>query len=161
MNNSSNRYFAKKTEDGTFTDITTLFDGVAILKMEGFLAVGKPVNIYTAQWIDEQEEDFLIPTVDDNDNKIVIHENVDVEITFIVRQKYANGTINVQQVHDAFATYMTNGDVYLKSSYTGGLSAHCVCLSEYKPTTVKLGRGGDKNYIMGTITLHTLEKAHS
>jgi hypothetical protein len=155
MNDSRNRYFVKNTEDGTFQDITVLFDGVAVLKVDGMLAKGKPVNIYTAQWIDSQKEDFMITTLDDNDNPVVIRENVDIEITFIVRQKYANSVIDVQDVHDSFVDYMTNSDVWIKSSYLGNRYVHCVCLSEYKPTTVRLQRGGD-SYIMGTIKLHTL-----
>ena len=156
MNNSSNRYFVKNTSDGVFTDITTLFDGVAVLKVDGMLAKGKPVNIYTAQWINSQEEDFLITTLDEHDNPVVIRENVDLEITFIVRQKYATGTINVQSVHDNFVDYMTGSDVWIKSSYLGNKYVHCVCLKEYKPTTIMLERGAN-SYIMGTLTLHTLE----
>lgn len=156
MNNSSNRYFIKNTSDGVFTDITTLFDGVAVLKVDGMLAKGRPVNIYTAQWINSQEEDFLITTLDEHDNPVVIRENVDLEITFIVRQKYATGTINVQSVHDNFVDYMTGSDVWIKSSYLGNKYVHCVCLKEYKPTTIMLERGAN-SYIMGTLTLHTLE----
>ena len=156
MNNSSNRYFVKNTSDGVFTDITTLFDGVAVLKVDGMLAKGKPVNIYTAQWINSQEEDFLITTLDEHDNPVVIRENVDLEITFIVRQKYATGTINVQSVHDNFVDYMTGSDVWIKSSYLGNKYVHCVCLKEYKPTTIMLERGAN-SYIIGTLTLHTLE----
>ena len=156
MNHSSNRFFAKNTESGTFQDITTMFDGVAVLKLDGMLAKGKPVNVYTAQWLSNQREDFLITTLDDNDNPIVIRENVDLELTFIVRQKYATGTIDVQTVHDNFVDYITGSDVWLKSSYVGNKYVHCVCLKDYKPTTVKLGRG-DNSYMMGTITLHCLD----
>ena len=156
MNHSSNRFFAKNTESGTFQDITTMFDGVAVLKLDGMLAKGEPVNVYTAQWIDSQQEDFMITTLDDNDNPVVIRKNVDLELTFIVRQKYATGTIDVQTVHDNFVDYITGSDVWLKSSYVGNKYVHCVCLKEYKPTTVKLGRG-DSSYIMGTITLHCLD----
>ena len=156
MNNSSNRYFVKNTENGTFQDITTLFDGVAVLKVDGMLAKGRPVNVYTAQWINSQEEDFLITTLDEHDNPVVIRENVDLEITFIVRQKYATGTIDVQSVHDNFVDYMTGSDVWIKSSYLGNKYVHCVCLKEYKPTTIMLERGAN-SYIMGTLTLHTLE----
>ena len=53
-NKSSGRYYAKNTENGTFADITTLFDGVAVLKVDGFNAKGKPVNVYTAQWVNNQ-----------------------------------------------------------------------------------------------------------
>ena len=156
MNHSSNRFFAKNTESGTFQDITTMFDGVAVLKLDGMLAKGEPVNVYTAQWIDSQQEDFMITTLDGNDNPVVVRKNVDLELTFIVRQKYATGTIDVQTVHDNFVDYITGSDVWLKSSYVGNKYVHCVCLKDYKPTTVKLGRG-DNSYIMGTITLHCLD----
>ena len=156
MNDSRNRYFVKNSEDGTFQDITTLFDGVAVLKVDGFLAKGKPINIFTQQWLSNQKEDFMITTLDDNDNPVVIRENVDIEITFIVRQKYANSVIDVQDVHDSFVDYMTNSDVWVKSAYVGNKYVHCVCQSEYKPTTVHLQRG-DSSYIMGTIKLHTLD----
>ena len=156
MNYSKNRFFVKNTQSGTFQDITTLFNGVAVLKLDGMLAKGEPVNVYTAQWIDSQQEDFMITTLDDNDNPVVIRKNVDLELTFIVRQKYATGTIDVQTVHDNFVDYITGSDVWLKSSYVGNKYVHCVCLKEYKPTTVKLGRG-DNSYIMGTITLHCLD----
>lgn len=156
MNNSANRYFVKNTSNGTFADITTLFDGVAVLKVDGMLAKGKPVNIFTQQWLSNQKEDFLITTLDGNNNPVVIRENVDVELTFIVRQKYATGTINVQSVHDSFVDYMTGSDIWLKSSYLGNKYVHCVCLKEYKPTIIKLDRGVN-SYIMGTITLHALD----
>lgn len=155
-NNSSNRYFVKNTASGTFSDITTLYDGVAVLKLTGLLDKGKPVNIYTEQWINKQAEDFMITTEDQSHNPVVIRENVNIELTFIVRQKYASTTIDVQSVHDNFVAYMTNSDVWLKSSYLGNKYVHCVCLSEYSPTTVSLGRGNN-SYIMGTITLHALD----
>ena len=155
MNDSSNRYYVKNTENGTFQDITTMFNGVAVLKISGFLDKGKPVNIYTEQWIYNQEEDFLITTTENN-VPVVIRENTDLELTFIIRQKYATSTINLMTVHDNFINYMTGSDVWLKSAYVGNKYVHCVCLKEYKPTTIYLGRG-DNSYIMGTITLHALE----
>ena len=156
MNYSKNRFFVKNTQSGTFQDITTMFDGVAVLKLDGMLAKGEPVNVYTAQWIDSQQENFMITTLDGNDNPVVVRKNVDLELTFIVRQKYATATIDVQTVHDNFVDYITGSDIWLKSSYVGNKYVHCVCLKEYKPTTVKLGRG-DNSYIMGTITLHCLD----
>jgi hypothetical protein len=156
MNYSNNRFFVKNTQSGTFQDITTLFNGVAVLKLDGMLAKGEPVNIYTAQWIDSQQEDFMITTLDGSNNPVVVRKNVDLELTFIVRRKYATTNINVQTVHDNFVDYITGSDVWLKSSYVGNEYAHCVCLKEYNPTTVKLGRG-DNSYIMGTITLHCLD----
>lgn len=150
-------YQVKNTTNGVFQNISTLFDGVQILKVDGMLAKGKPVNIYTAQWINSQDEDFLITTLDSNNNPIVIRENVDIDITFIVRQKYATGTIDVQTVHDSFVAYMTNSDVWIKSSYVGNKYVHCVCLKEYKPTTIKLHRNNGNSYAIGTITLHCLD----
>ena len=156
MNYSKNRFFVKNTQSGTFQDITTKFNGVAVLKLDGMLAKGEPVNIYTAQWIDSQQEDFMITTLDGSNNPVVIRKNVDLELTFIVRRKYATANINVQTVHDNFVNYITGSDVWLKSSYVGNKYAHCVCLKEYSPTTIKLERG-DNSYIMGTITLHCLD----
>ncbi len=151
-----NKYFVKNTENGTFADVTTLFDGVRVLKVDGFLSKGKPVNIYTAQWINEQEEDFLITTEHEN-VPIVIRENVDLEITFIVHSKYTtNHNIDVMTQHNAFVDYMTNSDVWVQSSYVNNRYVHCVCLKEYKPTTVKLQRG-NASWVMGTLTLHTLD----
>lgn len=155
-NDSSGRYFVKNTANGVFQDITTLFDGVAVLKVDGMLGKGKPVNIYTAQWVNSQREDFLITSTDLLNNPLVIRENVEISLTFIVRQKYASNTIDVQSVHDNFVAYMTGSDVWIKSAYLGNKYVHCVCLSEYKPTTIKFGRGND-SYAMGTITLHTLD----
>lgn len=158
MNNSRNRYYAKNTESGSYSDITTLYDGVAILQMTGLASKGKPINIYTAQWIDNQTEDFLITTLDNQNNPVIIRENVDIEVTFIVRKKYASNQsgFNVLSTHDSFVNFMTNTDIWLKSSYLGNKYVHCVCLKEYKPTTVNLERG-DNSYILGTITLHALE----
>lgn len=148
-------YYAKNTANGTYTDITSLYDGVRILQMEGFNAKGKPVNIYNAQWLDSQEEDFMI-TTENSGNPVVIRENVDIKITFVVKQKYATNTIDVMTQHDAFVGYMTNSDVWIKSAYVGNKEVHCVCLEKYEPTTMKLQRGTD-SWAMGTITLHTLD----
>lgn len=157
MNNSSGKYYVKNTESGSFTDITTMFDGVAVLQLTGLLGKGAPINIYTAQWNDSQTEDFLITTLGSNDNPVVIRENVDIELTFIIRKKYAasQSGFNPLTVHDAFIAYMTNSDVWLKTAYLGNKYVHCVCLKEYKPTTINLNRG-DNSFIMGTITLHAL-----
>lgn len=155
-NKSAGRYYVKNTEDGTFQDITTLFDGVAVLSLEGLLEKGEAVNVYAEQWVNEQEEDFLITTMNEEDVPIVIRKNVDVSLTFIVRPKYASSVIDVQVQHDLFVKYMTDSDVWLKTSYLGNLYVHCMCIKEYKPTVVKLQRGND-SYIMGTITLHTLD----
>lgn len=154
--NGINTYFIKNSESASWEDITSKFDGVRILKMDGLLAKGKPINIFTQQWLSNQKEDFMITTLDDNNNPVVIRENVDIELTFIIRQKYAANTIDVQSVHDSFVDYMTGSDIWLKSAYIGNKYVRCVCLSEYKPTTVQLQRGGN-SYIIGTIKFHTID----
>ena len=156
--NGINTYFTKNSESASWEDITSKFDGVRILKIDGFLAKGKPINIFTQQWLANQEEDFLITTLDENNHPVVIRENVDIELTFIVRKKYATNQENfdVLAKHDAFVDYMTNTDVWLKSAYMGNKYVHCVCEKEYKPTAIMLNRG-DNSYMTGTITLHTLD----
>ena len=151
-----NKYFIKNSEINDYQDITTLFDGVRILKIDGFEEQGKPVNIYTAHWIDNQTEDFQIATLDEHNNPVVIRENPDIEITFIVGNRYAEGGIDVREQHDEFVSFLTDSDVYVFSTYTLK-EAHCVCLESYKPTTEKLQRQGN-SYIMGTIRLHVLEE---
>lgn len=148
-------YQVKKSENGTFANIETMFDGLRILKLDGLLAKGKAVNIYTAQWIGSQSEDFMITTRDNNNNPVVIRENVDLTVTFIISHRYANGAMDVLSTHDSFIEYMTSGDLWIKSSYTGNKYVHCVCLNEYKPTTVRLQR--EDAYVLGTITLHCLD----
>lgn len=149
-------YFVKFTENGNYTDVTTLVDGVRVLKVEGINERGKPVNIYTAQWVNSQTEDFEITTLDANQNPVVIRENVDIEITFLVHQRYATNTIDVLTQHDLFVDYLTNQDIWVKTTYADK-EVHCVCLEAYEPTTVKLKRNSDSNYMLGTIRLHTLE----
>lgn len=163
MGDLKGKYYVKKTAGGTYADVTTLVDGVRVLKIEGFLSLGKPVNIYTAQWQDSQSEDFMITketTSGGVTTPVVIRENSDIEITFIVKQKYATNTINVMTQHDTFVNYLTGSDVWVKSEYVGGKGVHCVCLSEYSPTTVKLQRG-TASWVMGTIKLHMLEAPSS
>lgn len=161
-------YQVKNTESGTYQNIETMFPGVAILKVDGMLERGEPVNIYSAQWVNSQEEDFLITTRDIYDNPVVIRKNVDLEVTFIVKQKYASSTIDVMTTHDNFVDYMTGSDVWIKSSYMNNKYVHCVCLKEYKPTNVRLqrtindnGRRIDNSYVIGTITLHTLDSPNT
>ena len=155
-NNSRGRFFVKNTLEGNWEDLTTKFDGLAILSLKGMLAKGKAVNVYTAQWIDDQEEDFLITTLDENQNPVIIRENIDIELSFVIKQKYATTTIDVQQVHDNFIEYMTGSDVWLKSSYMGNRYVHCINLDNYTPSSIKLDRGVN-SYVLGNITFHCLE----
>ena len=151
-------YFVKTSENANYVDITTLVDGARILKINGFFDLGSPVNIYTAQWVDSQEEDFMITTVDEHDNPVVIRENSDIEITFIIGNKYADNpeNIDVNEKHSEFINIMTGTDIWIKSEYANK-EVHCVCLEEYSPTLIKLHRGV-KSFIIGTIKLHMLSK---
>lgn len=146
----TNKYFVKNTTNGSFVDVTTLFDGVNVLAVEGFDAKGKALNVYVAQWLDGGT-DFMITS----NNGQIVRENVDIKVVFIVGQRYTNSTIDTQSVYDAFVDYMTNTDVWIKSSYIGK-QVHCVCIEKVEPKSVKLHRGGN-SYILGEIQLNTLE----
>lgn len=150
------KYLLKNTLAGTFTDVTTLFDGVRILKVDGIGALGDAKNVYIGDWVYTQEEDMMIVMKETTDTIKIIRENVDIEVTFIVHRRYASSNIDVLTQHDAFINYMTNTDVWIKSAYVNNKYVHCIAMSDYKPTTMKLKRGND-SYIIGTITLHTLD----
>lgn len=154
-NDLTNKYFVKNSENGNFTDFATLFDGLRILKIDGFLAKGQSKNVYTASWEYEEEEDFTIVMQNDEDTTKIIRECTDIDITFIIKGNYANTNIDVHTQHQLFINYMTNTDVWIKNGYNNNLVVHCVCLKEYQPTTEKYQRG-ENSYVMGTITLHKL-----
>lgn len=146
--NIANKYYVKRGSQ-QFATISSLFGGVRILKIEGMTGVGSAKNIYTASWVDSQTEDYMVA------GDSVVRENVDLDITFIVGNKY--GATNVREQHDAFIAYMTDGELYIKSDYTGR-TLRCVSLKDYKPTTVHIKREGNGNdYIIGTISMHTLD----
>ena len=157
MNDLTGKYFAKKAINDEYQDLTTLFDGLRILKIDGFMSEGQPKNVYTASWEYDDDEDFAIVMQDDEDTIKIIRECVDLDITFIIKGSYASETIDVNTQHLRFKNYMLGKDVWIKSMYQDELEAHCVCLKEYKPTTEKYHRGID-SYVMGTITMHMLEK---
>lgn len=148
-------YYVKVTEQGNFNDVATYpaFNGVRILSVTGVASKGKAVNVYSQQWLDSEQEDFMITT----NNGTIIRENVDVEVTFIVHNRYATTHIDVKQKHDYFVNYMTSKDVWIKTAYQNNVIAHCVCLDGYEPTTMKLHRGDDADYALGTIKLHCIE----
>ena len=146
----TNKYFIKNSASGSFVDVTTLFDGVDILAIEGLDAKGKALNVYVEQWI-TGGTDFMITS----NNGQIVRENVDMKVVFIVGQRYASTTIDTQTVYDSFIDYMTNTDVWVKSSYVGK-QVHCVCTDKVEPKSVKLHRG-DNTYILGEITLKCLE----
>ena len=145
----TNKYFVKNTANGSFADVTTLFNGVNILAVEGFDAKGKALNVYIEQWIDGGT-DFMITS----NNGQIVRENVSIKVVFVVGQRYANSTIDTQTVYDSFVDYMTNTDVWIKSMYFGK-QVHCVAIDKVEPKTVKLKRGANE-YILGEIPLQTL-----
>lgn len=143
-------YSAKKNGQ-SYEALSEKFEGLKILSVTGMDGRGKPVNVYTAQWIDTQEEDYAVGRYDGE----IITENVDIEVTFIISDKYAANKIDVRKKHDEFIAYICGGDLYIKSDYEGK-EVHCVCTEDYKPATTLLNRQRGKNYMMGTIKLHTL-----
>ena len=146
----TNKYFVKNSESGSFVDVTTLFDGVSILAVEGLDSRGKALNVYIEQWI-TGGTDFMITS----NNGQIVRENVDIKVVFIVGQRYANETIDTQAVYDSFVDYMTNTDVWVKSAYVGK-QVHCVATDKVEPKTIKLHRGSN-TYILGEIQLHCIE----
>lgn len=150
-------YYVKNTQNGTFQDVATKFQGVRILSVTGVAAKGKAVNVYHEQWMDSETEDFMITT----NNGTIIRENVDIEVTFLVRQQYATSVIDVKTQHDNFVKFMTDKDVWIRTSYQNNVIAHCVCIDGYEPTTMKLKRDVNANYALGTIKLHCIETIHA
>lgn len=148
-----NKYWLRNSDGGVFQDVTTLFDGVNVLAVGNVSAIGKAVNVYNAQWVDSETEDMIIA------GDRVIRENVDITVTFVVGQRYANATIDTQAVYDSFVSYMTNSDIWIRSAYVGK-EVHCVALEGFSPKTVKLKRGTD-SYILGELKLHCLGKPSS
>lgn len=152
--NITDKYFIKIAGENSYSDITALVDGAQILKVTGMLDMGEAVNVYNEQWVDGQSEDFMITS----NNGTIVRKNVDIEITFIVGQKYTqspNTTIDVGTQHKLLMDKLTNKDLWIKSAYTN-MAVHCVCTGNYKPSTIKLQRG-DKSYIIGSVTLHALD----
>lgn len=155
-------YFSETGESGTWTDFTN-WSGVRVLAVSGFDEIGESVNVYTAQWVDSDIEDYVctkqgtrIKNGVSVNYDIVVRKNIDIELTFIVSQRYTNQTISVQSMYDTVVdTICNSGDIYIKSAYTGKI-AHCVCLKSFKPTAVKLHRGRN-SYILATIPLHLLQ----
>lgn len=145
-----------KRGNANYAALSSMFSGLKVLSVTGFFGKGEPVNVYTAQWTDSQREDCMV-TTDVNGSPTVVYKNVDIELTFIVSDRYAD--IDVASVHDSFISYVTNGAFWLKSLYSGR-QVECICLSSYSPTQTKLGRKSS-NYITGTVKLHALDAPSS
>lgn len=154
MNHSKGKYYIKRNASDTFVDITEMFDGVAVLSLDGFNERGEALNVYHAQWIDSQEEDFLVA----NENNIVIRSNVDLNLTIVVSERYKSTTNRFFEdvVYDDIIDYLCNhGAFYIKSTIANRV-AKVVCLNSVKPTSQRLNRGVN-GYILVTITLHALD----
>lgn len=157
MNDLTGKYFVKNTINGEYSDFSSLFDGLRILKIDGMMGKGKAKNVYTASWEYDEDEDFAIVMQNDSDPIKIIRECTDIDITFIIKGSYATNNIDVSEQHEAFINYMLGSDLWIKSGYVNDVTAHCVCVNDYKPTTEKYKRGED-SYVIGTITLHLLSK---
>lgn len=147
----SEKYYVRRYANEEWEDVTEKFDGVKILKIDGFNELGDSVNVYNEQWVESQVEDFVVTGSSGN----IIRKNIDLSMTFICGERY--GATDTQESHDDFVEWITkHGDFYIKSNYTEK-EAHVICLKSYKPTTTKLQRGEENSYIIGTIDLHTLD----
>ena len=148
------KYFVRRTTSGTWEDITTKFAGIKVLSIDGFNEVGEAVNVYTEQWFDSQQEDFMV-TKQVNGENVVVRKNCNLSLTFIVSRRYALGDIDEQTVYNNIVNYICwHGDFYIKSTYTNK-QAHVICTESFKPTAQKLNRGAS-SFILVTVPLHTL-----
>lgn len=166
-NDLSNKYF-HSTDGTTWIDFAS-HSGVRVLSIAGLDEIGDAVNVYTEQWVDSDTEDYMCTTkkIDGGQTiDAVVRKNVDIDLTFIVSQRYTNTHIDIQQTYDdMIATLCYSGAIYLKSTYVDKV-AYVVCLKAAKPTAVRLQRGeyrtdGQRwdigSYIMATVTFHCLK----
>lgn len=146
----SNKYFVRRTTSDAWQDVTTLFDGVKILALSGFNEVGDAQNIYTAQWVNSQTEDYMLV------DSTVVRSNIDLTMTFIVGTRFsASQNVDTQTAFDNFKSYICDyGDFWVKSAYTNKY-AHVVCLKGVQVITERLRRG-QNSFILANATLHTL-----
>lgn len=158
MSTTDKKIFVKKTLSDNWEDINTKFDGVCVLGLSGMDEIGDTVNVYDEQWINSDVEDFHVV------GGRMIRKNVDITLTFIVGKRYAtNPSMDVQMMHDFFVDYICNTDgFYIRNEHIKK-TAHVACLKAYKPTTshvrrLRDGTDEENSYIMGSVTLHTLEK---
>lgn len=149
-----NKYFIKRKSSDSWQDISTAFTGLRVLKVDGIDELGDAVNVYDEQWVDKQAEDFMV-TTQVNNADVIIRKNVDITVTFAISRRYVESSIDEQTVYNSLQNYVNGGDFYFKTNFTSK-EAHVICLKGMKPTTLDLQRG-DRSYVIGTITLHTLD----
>ena len=148
--------YAYKNNEDDWTYFNGI-SGVRVLSLTGIDERGDAVNVYNAQWVDSEQEDFIIA----HEEEKIIRKNVDVQLTMIIGRRYTVGeSINEQATYDAMITTLCeSGDIYLWSGYLNK-KVHVVCVKSFKPTTVHLHRGRD-SYILVTIPFHVLEPPQS
>lgn len=154
-NELKNKYYTKNSSSGSYQDFATKFNGLRVLAVNGLDSKGKALNVYAAQWMDSQTEDFMITT----NGGVIVRENVDIKVVFAISRRYASTVIDEQSVFDSFIDYMTNTDVWVASKYVGK-QVHCVANDKFEPKQIKLHRGGS-SYVLGEIALHALAKPSS
>lgn len=153
----SGKYFIKRNANDEWVDVTTMFDGIRILSIDGFNEQGEALNVYDEQWINSQVEDVMV-TTQVNGNDVIIRKNVDLSMTFLAAARYAENPIiaDTQTIYDNFVSYIArSGAFYIRSNYTNK-TAHVICLKSFKPTTQRLQRGS-RSHIIATIPLHCLD----
>ena len=141
-----NKYYVKQGEE-PYTDFTTKWEGLTILKLDNFDKRGKAKNIYTLSWINSNTEDVYIPDT-------VYFENPDINISFKI-DDFTDHNVDVSAVHDSFIDYMSTHEVMIKSMYLNKEAAF-VHLDEYSPTIRKITRAKGENYILGTLNMHRI-----
>lgn len=147
------KYFLKQSEEEQYEDVATMFDGVRILQVAGMNKRGEAINVYNEQWVDGSV-DFVIAAQDGK----IRRKNIDIEITFVVSDRYATDPdIDPQTQYDAFIDYLCEKDIWVKSLYMEK-EVRCYANEEYEPTSIKLRRGHGRNYILGSIRMATLMK---
>lgn len=146
----TNKYGYRQESTGDFYYFDAIA-GVRVLSIDGMDSLGDTVNVYNAQWIDDDKEDFVIA----HEESKIVRKNVDINLTLIISRRYTTQAIDEQTVYNSLLSTICDSDIYLYSAYTNKI-AHVVCLKSFKPTAVKLHRGRD-SYILATIPLHTLE----
>lgn len=133
--------------DGSLADLSTKWEGVSFLKVEGLTTKGKPKNIYIQSWTDSDVDDVAIPDK-------VYYEHKDITITFVVSDKEKD--IDVSDTHSNVVEYLCSHKLLIQSSISK-LKVTCAGNSEdYTPSVIRLGRTKGLNYILGSIKLNAV-----
>ena len=78
---TKDKYYVRRTlSSGEWEDLSTKFQGLYILSLDGTNSIGDSVNIFTQQWVDSQQEDNFLAGSE------VIRKNVDLTLTKVWRK---------------------------------------------------------------------------